>query len=298
MLPLRQGQGKAGHQCHPQGPSGGLGAGDQGPDDGAPPCLSQARQHHRARLSRRPAKGGGGGGRRDQARGRSRGNLTPTRPLAGAPLGRPLRVRRSPGPASGAHGPRPVLAAAPPPALRTRLADIKAEAALPGPPRRKRLIGYNAALSRPRLPHAHTLPPQRPPRRPNSTLLPPPSHTSLLLSCGCNEWRLNLADENEIEVVQGRGNPQVFERNRIARLPVANDGNVSLRLDLQACEGGRLRRGSWQIDARPSGAPPALRPAGQVPVKGKRRRAPREFPDEYGHTLRIIRENRPREPAP
>ncbi len=95
--------------CHPQGPSGGLGGG-RGPDDGAPPCLSQARQLHRARAS----AGGRQRGRDGIRRRRSRGGLTPTRPLAGAPsVARSVCSARPDRPATR-HGPRPVLAAAAP----------------------------------------------------------------------------------------------------------------------------------------------------------------------------------------
>ncbi len=112
-------------------------------------------------LGRAPQPAAPGKGGRDQALGRARGGLPTTRPLAGDPLGRPLRVLRSPGPAGAAPRallwragvrPRHVLAAAADdlPALRTRIAAIKAEAVLPCPPRRKRLLGSDAAIDQPR----------------------------------------------------------------------------------------------------------------------------------------------------
>ncbi len=57
-----------------------------------------------------PARGPSGGG----GRGRSRGGLPPKRPIAGAPLGRPLRVSRSPGPPAPAPSALAVLRGAGP----------------------------------------------------------------------------------------------------------------------------------------------------------------------------------------
>ncbi len=78
--------------------------------------------------------------------------LATTRPRTGDPLGRPLR---SPGPAGDvprALGVWPRLGLADadddPHALRHRLADIEAKAVIPCHPRRKRLMGYDAAISK------------------------------------------------------------------------------------------------------------------------------------------------------